>query len=134
MPLARQAMHSSGEQIHVALWPTVNEMHQLASRHYAFEGRCFVVAAGSMMRAADLPAEFARPPQFASDDELVLRGGSAVIGPDGAYVAGPVFDQETVLTAELHLDVIDREKMTLDVSGHYHRPDLFELIVRKERR
>ncbi len=134
MPLARQAMHTSGEQIHVALWPTVNEMHQLASRHYAFEGRCFVVAAGSMMRVSDLPAEFARPPQFASDDALVLRGGSAVIGPDGVYVAGPVFDQETILTAELDLDVLDREKMTLDVSGHYHRPDLFELIVKKERR
>ena len=134
MPLARQAMHTSGEQIHVAVWPTVNDIHQLASRHYALEGRCFVLAAGSIMSASDLPAEFARPPRFTADDALVLRGGSAVIGPDGAYVAGPVFDEETILTADLDLETIDREKMTLDVSGHYHRPDLFEVIMKKERR
>lgn len=134
MPLARQAMHTSGEQIHVAVWPTVNDIHQLASRHYALEGRCFVLAAGSIMRASDLPNELARPPHFTSDDALVLRGGSAAIGPDGAYVAGPVFDEETILMADLDLETIDREKMTLDVSGHYHRPDLFEVIVKKERR
>jgi nitrilase len=57
MPLARTAMHQSGEQIHIAVWPTVNEMAQLASRHYAFEGRCFVLAVGLMMRTSDLPAE-----------------------------------------------------------------------------
>ncbi len=134
MPLARQAMHTSGEQIHVAVWPTVNDIHQLASRHYALEGRCFVLAAGSIMRASDLPSEFARPPHLATDDALVLRGGSAVIGPDGAYVAGPVFDEETILTADLDLENIDREKMTLDVSGHNHRPELYEVIMKKERR
>ena len=57
MPLARQAMHDSGEDIHVALWPTAHEMLQVASRHYAFEGRCFVLAAGSLMRASALPPE-----------------------------------------------------------------------------
>lgn len=57
MPLARQALHESGEDIHVALWPTVHEMHQVASRQYAFEGRCFVLAAGSLMRASKLPSE-----------------------------------------------------------------------------
>ena len=56
MPLARTAMHQAGEQIHVAVWPTANEMAQLASRHYAFEGRCFVLAVGLMI----LPAGIAR--------------------------------------------------------------------------
>src|SRR5690606_240396 len=51
MPLSRQALHNSGEDVHVAVWPTVQERHQIASRHYAFEGRCFVLAAGSLMRA-----------------------------------------------------------------------------------
>ena len=55
MPLARMAMHNSGEHIHVAVWPTVHELHQLASRHYAFEGRCFVLAVGLIMPAEDLP-------------------------------------------------------------------------------
>lgn len=134
MPLARHAMHESGEQIHVAVWPTVHEMHQLASRHYALEGRCFVIAAGSIMRASELPAEFERPPHVKTDDELLLRGGSAVIAPDGTYVAGPLFDEEKILFADLDLSMIDREKLTLDVSGHYHRPDLFELTMKRDRR
>jgi len=57
MPLARMALHNSGEHIHVAVWPTVHDLHQLASRHYTFEGRCFVLAAGLMMLAEDLPPE-----------------------------------------------------------------------------
>ena len=56
MPLARQAMHDSAEDIHVAVWPNVHEMVQVASRHYAFEGRCFVLAAGSLLRARKSPA------------------------------------------------------------------------------
>jgi len=134
MPLARHAMHVSGEQIHVAVWPTANELHQLASRHYAIEGRCFVVAAGSIMRVSDLPADFARPAHLTADDALILRGGSAVIAPDGSYVVGPVFDDETLVIADLDLELIDRELMTLDVTGHYHRPDLFEVLIKKERR
>ena len=60
MPLARQALHNAGEDIHVAVWPTVHEMHQIASRHYAFEARCFVLAAGLVMRVKDLPPACAR--------------------------------------------------------------------------
>lgn len=130
MPLARQVLHDAGEQIHVAVWPTVNEMHQIASRHYAFEGRCFVLAAGLIMRASDLPRQLLRPPAL-EPDQLILRGGSAIIAPDGSYLAGPVFDEETLLIADLDLTHIDREKMTLDVSGHYQRPDLFELTVKR---
>lgn len=127
MPLARQALHISGEHIHVAVWPTVHEMHQVASRHYAFEARCFVLAAGLIMRASDLPAELSVPAELKRTDDLILRGGSCIIAPDGRYLAGPIFDEETILTATLDLAEIDREKMTLDVSGHYHRPDVFSL-------
>ncbi len=128
MPLTRQAMHDAGEKIHVAVWPTVHEMHQIASRHYAFEGRCFVLAAGSIMSGRDLPPELRRPAGV-SDDTLLLRGGSAIIGPDGGYLAGPLIDAEGIITADLDLTAIDREVMTLDVSGHYSRPDLFTLSV-----
>ena len=132
MPLARQALHTSGEHVHVAVWPTAHELHQIASRHYAFEARCFVLAAGLIMRACDLPPELDTPAEFAGrPDALLLRGGSAVIGPDGRYLAGPVFDEETILTAELDFSEIDREKMTLDVSGHYSRPDVFDLRLNR---
>jgi nitrilase len=126
MPLARMAMHNSGEHIHVAVWPTVHELHQLASRHYAFEGRCFVLAVGLMMPAEDLPREYVdggtSQPVLG---QWVERGGSAIIGPDSRYVLDPVFDREELLVSDLDLTKIDRESMTFDVSGHYARPDLF---------
>ena len=126
MPLARMAMHNSGEHIHVAVWPTVHELHQLASRHYAFEGRCFVLAVGLMMPAADIPLELPRGvPPTSDDDQWIERGGSAIIGPDSHYVVQPVFDREELIVADLDFMQIDREAMTLDVSGHYARPDLF---------
>jgi nitrilase len=126
MPLARMAMHNSGEHIHVAVWPTVHELHQLASRHYAFEARCFVMAVGLMMPAADVPRELLRGvPLSRGDDQWVEHGGSAIIGPDSQYVVQPVFDREELIMADLDLVKIDREVMTFDVSGHYARPDLF---------
>ncbi len=130
MPLARQTLHTSGEHIHVAVFPTVHEMHQIASRHYAFEGRCFVLAAGLMMKANDLPIGLtATCESSATPEKLLLRGGSCIIAPDGSYVVAPVFDEETIITAELDLTLIDKEKMTLDVTGHYFRPDVFNLEV-----
>jgi len=128
MPLARHVLHVSGEQVHVAVWPTVDEMHQIACRHYAFEARCFVLAAGLIMPAKDLPAEFGQSPDLTGKpDELLLRGGSCVVGPEGHYLTGPVFDEETILMAELDPAAVDKAKMTLDVSGHYHRPDVFDV-------
>lgn len=127
MPLARQALHESGEDVHVAVWPTVHEMHQIASRQYAFEGRCWVLASGALMRASALPPELdPHPDRVSGPDHWVLRGGSAIIGPDGCYAAGPVFEEETILIADLDLRRSRAESMTLDVTGHYHRPELFE--------
>jgi nitrilase len=127
MPLARMAMHQSGEHIHVAVWPTAHDIHQLASRHYAFEGRCFVLAVGLLMPASDLPREFA-----AKAKGMLLRGGSAIIAPNGSYVVEPVFEKETILTGDLDMSLIDQEKMTLDVTGHYARPDVFEFGLKKQ--
>jgi nitrilase len=127
MPLTRQALHESGEDVHVAVWPTVDEMHQLASRNYAFEGRCYVLAAGALMRASALPSELEpHPDRVSHPDQWVLRGGSAIIAPDGSYVVEPVYEKPQILMAELELGRIREEGMTLDVTGHYHRAELFE--------
>ena len=130
MPLARQAMHDSGEHVHVAVFPTVHETHQIASRHYALEGRCFVLAAGLLMKAADLPEQLLSETDLSKLPENILRGGSCIIAPDGNYVIEPVFEKEEIIIAELDLTQIDKEKMTLDVSGHYARPDVFDFKVR----
>ncbi|MBA3646763.1 MAG: carbon-nitrogen hydrolase family protein [Gemmatimonadaceae bacterium] len=132
MPLARQAMHESGEDIHVAVWPTAHEMHQVASRQYAFEGRCFVLAAGALMRASALPPELeTHPDRIASPEQWVLRGGSAIVGPDGLYIVEPVYDEARILFAELELGRIREESMSLDVAGHYHRTELFDFHVNR---
>jgi len=101
MPLARAAMHAKHETIHIAQWPSVHELHQLASRHYAFEGQCFVVAAGCVLSRADIIEGFnslGQPDSGAlelleaipgAEEDLVLRGGSAVIAPNSDYVKGP---------------------------------------------
>ena len=130
MPLARHAMHVLGEQVHAALWPTVNDIHHVASRHYAFEGRCFVVAVGSVLRRDQVPEDLAI---FHGDgiapDARVLAGGSAIIGPDGHYLAGPAGSDETILYADLDLARIPAEHLTFDAVGHYGRPDVFTLTV-----
>jgi predicted amidohydrolase len=127
MPLVRQTLHVAGEDIHVALWPSVKEMYQIASRHYAFEGRCFVVASGGIMRRSDLPREFETVENIPGDDsEFILNGGSCVIGPDGQYVAGPAFCSEVIILARINLDRIREESLTLDVTGHFNRPELFD--------
>jgi nitrilase len=109
----------------------VKEMNLLASRHFAFEGRCFVLASGGIQQATDLPHELepietlrAHPKTF------LLRGGSVIIGPDGTVLAGPIVDEETILTAEIDLSTITKESLTLDVTGHYARPDIFDLRLR----
>jgi predicted amidohydrolase len=135
MPLARQAMHDSGEDIHVALWPTAHEMLQVASRHYAFEGRCFVLAAGSLMRASALPPELEpHAGKVRSSGDWVLRGGSAVVGPDGRYVVEPCFDRPELIVSDIDLGRVREERMTLDVSGHYHRPELMRLEIDRSTR
>ena len=134
MPLSRQALHNSGEQIHVAVWPEVHTYHQLASRHYAFEGRCFVVAAGQMFRAGDTPKSLTLPDHLAEDpDQMLLRGGSCVIGPDGGYIIEPTIGSEGILMAELDLTAALGEKMTLDTAGHYNRNDIFDFSINSKR-
>lgn len=132
MPLARQALHESGEDIHVAVWPTAHEMLQVASRHYAFEGRCFVIAAASLMRTESLPSELEVHPDKASQP-WALRGGSAIIAPNGKYVAGPVFEEACTLVADLDLTSVREESMSLDVAGHYSRPDVLTAMVDRRR-
>lgn len=131
MPLARFAMHARGEQIHVAAWPDVPEMHEIASRAYAFEGRTFVLCAGHFLPSSAVAPELEVAPLIASlaDAEgTILPGGSGVVGPDGSWVVPPVRGEAIVL-ADLDLSRIGAEHQALDTAGHYHRPDVFQVRV-----
>lgn len=137
MPLTRQAMHNSGEQIHIALWPQVHEMLQLASRHYAFEGRCLVIAVGQLMQVADFPDELELSAALEADKEkFVLQGGSCIFGPNGDCLLEPQFGKEKMIFFEVNglEHSIYKEKMTLDTSGHYNRNDVFDFSVNNERK
>lgn len=135
MPLARQAMHDAGELVHLALWPSVHEIHQLASRHYAFEGRCFVIAVGQIMQAKDIPEAMPLPDTYLSDpNKLLLNGGSCVISPDGRFLLEPQFDRDELIFFNIdNLELAIQERITLDVSGHYQRPDVFGFSVKNKR-
>ena len=135
MPLARQALHHSGEHLHIALWPWVHDLHQIASRHYAFEGRCIVVAVGQLMRVKDFPKELKLPPHLENKPgELILKGGSCIFAPDGTYILEPQGATEEVIVTEITgLERIYRERLTLDTSGHYYRPDVFTFNVNMKR-
>jgi predicted amidohydrolase len=133
MPLARHAMHVAGEQIHAALWPTVKDIHLVASRHYAFEGRCFVIAVGSVLRRGEVPEDLVIFEGGAVDsDTYLLAGGSVIVGPDGRCLAGPLGTEEAILYADLDLGRIPAEHLTFDAVGHYGRPDIFTLTVNTE--
>jgi predicted amidohydrolase len=128
MPLARQAMHNQEELLHAAVWPSVSEIHLLASRTYAFEGRCFVIAAGSVLSRADLPEGIELLEAMPGDGPF-QTGGSVIIGPDAQILAGPVHNEETLLIAEIDPARAIQERLTMDVSGHYSRPDVFTLLI-----
>jgi len=128
-----QAMHDSGEHLHFCLWPWVHEKHQIASRHYAFEGRCYVVSVGQIMEAQELPSHLELPEGTAPNDSL-LKGGSCVVKPDGSYLLEPDFTTRGLITLEIpNFDACIKERMTLDTSGHYQRRDVFDFSVDKNR-
>lgn len=136
MPLCRQAMHDEAEDIHFALWPTVHEIHQVASRQYAFEGRCIVVSVGQILASKSFPKELHQEAKAAGMElpEFVLNGGSCVVGPDGFYILEPQFDVDDVIYVDLpDLQTNTAEKMNLSTSGHYQRWDIFDLKINKKR-
>lgn len=135
MPLTRQALHQEGEQLHFALWPSVHEAHQLASRHYAFEGRCYVVAVGQIMQANDIPKELELPTHLEQHpDTYLMNGGSCVIGPNGNFILPPQLEMEAIFYQEFpNLQTLIQEKLNLDTSGHYNRPDVFHFDINKKR-
>jgi nitrilase len=128
MPLLRTAMYAKGIQLYCA--PTVDDRDTWARsmQHIAFEGRCFVLSAVQYLRRSDCPEDY--PAIQGSDPATVLiRGGSVIVNPQGVILAGPNYDGEGILLAEINLDEIVEGKYDLDVVGHYARPDVFRLTV-----
>lgn len=128
MPLLRTAMYAKGVEIYCA--PTVDDRDNWIPtvRHIAQEGRCFVLSACQFARRSDYPENY-ECIQGNDPEGVLIRGGSCIVGPFGDLLAGPIYDEESILVADIDLSDIARGKYDLDVVGHYARPDIFRLHV-----
>jgi nitrilase len=138
-PLLRQAMHEQAEQVHVAAWPDMTDMHGVAARAYAFEGRCFVLAAAHYLTADDVPPEIRDAYRLGVGPDTPetgewFPGGSGVVGPNGQWVAAQLFGEPGIIHAEIDLGQTVDYKNDLDVAGHYSRPDILTLTVDRRSR
>ena len=131
MPLYRTALYAKGVQLYVAPTADSRESWVVSMQHIALEGRCFVLACNQFARRSDYPKDY--PGEVPADpNAIVTRGGSCIVNPLGQIVAGPVYDAEAILTADVDLGDIVRGTFDFDVVGHYARPDVFRLLVNEE--
>lgn len=133
MPLPRFSLFAQGVEIYVA--PTWDEGGTWIStmRHIAAEGRCWVLGNGCAMRGKDIPKDFPRRAEIFPDLESWYNpGDSVIVAPGGEIVAGPMHEAHGILYADCDPGVADAAKRTLDVAGHYGRPDVFRLEVKRE--
>jgi nitrilase len=129
MPLARMAIYGKGVEIYLAPTADDRERWQATLRHIALEGRCFVLGANQVVHKAMFPDDLEVRGELDARSDPLCRGGSAVYGPLGECLAGPLWDEEGILIADLDLREVDGGKFDLDVVGHYARPDVFDLQV-----
>jgi nitrilase len=135
MPLARYSLYAWGVQIYLAPTWDNGEPWLSTLRHIAKEGRAYVIGCSIAMRKQDIPDRFEFKAKYYSEvGEWINKGDSAVVSPDGKFVAGPLNAEEGILYAELDPRQMRGSKWNLDVAGHYARPDVFRLTVSKEDR
>lgn len=128
MPLLRTALYAKGVEFYCAVTVDDRETWVPTVRHIALEGRCFVLSACQFLRRADFPTG-SPAGGLPSSQDVLIRGGSCIVGPLGELLAGPVYGEECVLTATLDRADLARAKFDFDVVGHYARPDVFRLTV-----
>jgi nitrilase len=128
MPLLRTHLYAQGIELYCAPTADDRETWQATVRHVALEGRCFVLSCNQFARRSDYPDDY--PAVQGNDPTTIMsRGGSCIVDPMGRVVAGPLYDDAGILTAELDLAEVARGKYDFDVVGHYARPDVFRLVV-----
>ncbi len=125
MPLARMALYSQGVEVYLAPTADCRDSWQAALAHIACEGRCFVIGCNQFLTVDHYPDELKKL-IVEGHPSLPSSGGTVIISPLGKVLAGPLFNQEGIITAEIDPSEIVRAKMDFDVIGHYARPDIFQ--------
>ncbi len=132
MPLARMALYAKGVQIYLAPTADARDTWQATLRHIACEGRCFVLGCNQFVAKSHVPSPLEASEgleELADAPEILCRGGSAIVSPLGEVLAGPLYDAEGILYADIDLGQVVEGKFDFDVTGHYARPDIFQLSV-----
>ena len=129
MPLARMAMYGKGVELYLAPTADHRERWQATLRHIALEGRCFVLGSNQFVTRDMYPTDLEISEELNALPQVLCKGGSAIYGPLGDLVAGPLWETEGILRAELDMSEVARSKFDFDVTGHYARPDVFRLEV-----
>jgi nitrilase len=129
MPLARMAMYSKGVDLYLAPTADARDSWQYTLRHIACEGRCFVLGCNQFVSKEMYPEDLEGLDELDDHPDIICRGGSTIISPFGEVLAGPLYDQEGILFADIDLAEVARGKYDFDVVGHYARPDVFKLVV-----
>ena len=128
MPMLRMAMYAKGVAFYCAPTADDRDTWTASMTHVALEGRCFVLSACQYLTRSDFP-EGLRNALGDEPGRVLMRGGSLIVSPLGRVLAGPMWEQEWVLAAELDTDEIARGRIDFDAVGHYARPDVFRLEV-----
>lgn len=134
MPLARTAMYAQGTQVHVAAWPGSAAISHDISRFMAMEGRIYVVSSGGILRAEHIPDDFLLKEAMLAETDVFSSGGAIIVAPDGSILAEAEAGVETIITADIDLAMVARERQNFDPTGHYSRPDVLRLMVNRQRR
>ncbi len=134
MPLARVAMYQKGVQIYLAPTADSRDAWQATMRHIALEGRCYVLGCNQYVTREMYPSDLPGYEELANQPEVMSRVGSVIISPMGEVLAGPMFDKEGILIAELDMNEIVRGKFDFDVIGHYSRPDIFDFKINEHKK
>jgi nitrilase len=132
MPLARYALYAQDIQIYVApTWDT-GESWIASMRHIAKEAGCWVISTATAMQGSDVPEDFPDRDKLFKPEEWINDGDAVVVKPGGAIAAGPLTRQKGMLYAEIDAEAARRARRSLDVCGHYSRPDVFAFSVNRK--
>ena len=118
MPEARMKLYRSGVDLYVAPTADARDSWTASMRHIACESRSYVLSSNQYFTKGDYDPELQA---LLEEDqpEVLCRGGSCIVSPYGEILAGPLYDQEGSLIAEIDRNEIIRSRMDFDVTGHY---------------